>query len=503
MHPLGYGMRLDLAARRAALSPDRQAVHAAGRWYTYADLNERAGALAGALAAAGVRAGDRVGILAHNHIAHIDLMLATAKLGFIHTPFNHRLSDREQAALGRYTDPSVILFDGPNAAAANAAAGSSGARLQSLTDYGDWLARSPGAPAAYEPDPEDTQMILFTGGTTGTPKGAELPYRQGVWNAVNTVMSWGISRDDCAVQATPCFHAAVNALTVPLLHAGGRVVMQSAFEPGEYLQLVMEHAATILFLVPTMFGMVARHEDFPAADLDSVSWAISGGAPCPDSLRDAYRSRGIRFRQGYGLTEAGVNCFSIETETAERLPQSVGQPMMHAHAAIRSPDGSLALPGETGELTLRGPHVFKGYFRQPEATAAVLRDGWLWTGDLARQDGDGNYYLAGRRKDMYISGGENVYPAEVENVICSCRGVAECAVVPVPDDRWGEVGVAFVVPADPAAGSDLDRRLADWLGERLARYKQPKRFVFVSSLPRSGAGKILKRDLLSQLEETA
>src|SRR5690606_38521434 len=251
-------------------------------------------------------------------------------------------------------------------------------------------------------------------GTTGVPKGAMLPYRQGFYNAVNTMLSWGLREDDVVIQATPCYHAAVNALTVPLLHLGARVVLQRAFDAGAYLDLVQQLGVTALFLVPTMYRMLAEHPDFVHADMSGVRWAISGGAPCPEPVRAAFAARGVRFRQGYGLTEAGVNCFAITLDQAERNPGSVGRPMRPAEAAVRRAGGSRCDAGEVGELPLKGPHVFLGYFERPAATAEALRGGWLWTGDLATVDDDGFFTIVGRRKEMFISGGENVFPVEIE-----------------------------------------------------------------------------------------
>src|SRR5690625_1041170 len=348
-------MVFDLATRRAALSPERPAVWADGRWYTYLELEERATALAARLAEAGVTKGDRVGIVASNHLAHLDLLLSTPKLGFIHTPFNYRLTERELRDLGALTTPALVLFDEANADRAAAVAGEHGALL-ALDGYEEWLEGAPAAPEAPELVAEDPQLMLFTGGTTGTSKGAVQPYRQGFHNAVNTVFSWGLRPEDCVIQATPCFHAAVNALTVPLLHVGARVVLQNSFDPGEYLRLIEQHGATILFLVPTMFGMLARHGDFPGSDLSSVRWAISGGAACNDVIREAFTGRGVPFRQGYGLTEAGVNCFSIDLVKAAEKPLSVGKPILYSEAVIRDEQGNPVPAGETGELTIRGPH---------------------------------------------------------------------------------------------------------------------------------------------------
>lgn len=489
-------MILDFAARRAELTPDRRAVWFEGHWHDYRELDVRARRLAARLAEAGVGPGDRVSILAQNHLAHIDLILATAKLGFAYTPFNHRLGEVELTRLAEYAKPAFLLFDDTNAR--KAAAISAVPRLR-LNEYEGWLAGAGTIGSYHRPEPEEIQMILFTGGTTGTPKGAMLPYRQNFYNGVNTVFSWGLRDDDCVIQATPCFHAAVNAFTTPLLQLGARVVMQGSFDPGEYLRLVEEQRATILFLVPTMYQMLARHPEFESADLSSVRWAISGGAPCPEPVREAFAQRGIDFKQGYGLTEAGVNCFAIELEEAALRPGSVGKPMLHARAAIRHPSGDEVGPGEVGELTLAGPHLFAGYLADPDATAEVLRDGWLWTGDLAREDEEGYFYLVGRRKEMFISGGENVFPVEIENVLYRHPSVAECTVVGVPDEHWGEVGVAAVVLAGGQAQepAPLIDELREFVASQLARYKVPKRFILLSELPKSGAGKVLKREIVA------
>ncbi len=495
-------MILDIARRRAELTPDAPAVHFFGRWFTYAQLDDRANRVAALLAERGVTKGERVSIVAHNHLAHIDLILATPKLGFVYAPLNTRLAVPEQEAIGAYLTPALVLHDEAHAEVAAAAARGAGAKALELNAYEAELAATEGAaPPAPDLGPEDTQMILLTGGTTGLPKGAMLPYRQGFYNAVNTVLSWGLAQGDCAIQATPVFHAAVNALTMPLLHMGARVVLQSAFEPADYLAKVEEHGATILFLVPTMFHMLAEDPGFDAADLSSVRWAISGGAACPEPVREAYAGRGVRFKQGYGLSEAGVNCFSITLDQAEARPNSVGKPILHAQAVVRRADGTPCAPGEVGELTLAGPHVFSGYFDRPDETALVLKDGWLWTGDLASADEEGFFTIVGRRKEMFVSGGENVFPNEVEAAIYDHPAVAECAVLGVPDPRWGEVGLA-AVKLHPGATLTPDE-LRAFLKQRLANYKVPKSIHLVNALPKSGAGKILKTQLARELQGNA
>ncbi len=484
-------MILDIAAKRAQMTPDRPALFWERGWLTYRDLNDRAERLAAALVGAGIVKGDRVALLAHNHVAHIDMLLATAKTGAVYAPLNVRLAEREQQGLAEYLRPSLVIHDAENAAKANA----TGLPTWDLANHEERLRDADPTSAPVDPElgPEDVQMILLTGGTTGLPKGAMLPYRQGFYNAVNTVFGWGLRQDDCVIQATPCYHAAVNAFTVPLFHLGARVALQRTFDPGDYLDLIDAAGATILFLVPTMFHMLAAHDRFAGADLSGVRWAISGGAPCPEPVRESLRRKGVKVRQGYGLTEAGVNCFTTTQEVADRKPNSVGRPMLHGQAVVRRQDGAPAAPDETGELTLRGPHVFLGYFERPEATTDVLRDGWLWTGDLAVMDHEGDFTIVGRRKEMFISGGENVYPAEVEAAIYDHPAVAECAVVGVPDERWGEVGLAGVVLKP---GADLRAsELKEFLTTRLARYKVPKHLRLLDALPKSAAGKILKTDL--------
>lgn len=481
---------LDLAQWRAHRTPERPALFADGRWYRYAELDERANRLAHGLRELGIGAGDRVGILAINHLAHFDLLLAAPKLGFIHVPFNHRLAASELGRLAAQIEPRLLLADGRHLAVAQAL----GLPVLSLADYADWLAAGDPQPLAPPPiDEESIWTILFTGGSTGQPKGAMLSYRQLHTNAAVTADTWGLGEADCAIQCTPCFHAAVNVLSLPLLTVGGRVVLMPAFDADEYLGHVALHRVTVLFMVPTMYRMLIDFEDFDEADLSSVRWAISGGAPCPEPVRQAFVERGVHFKQGYGMTEAGVNCFHFDVEEADLNPDSVGRPMPQLQAVIRHPDGQPVARGAVGELTLAGPMLFSGYWRQPEETARALREGWLWTGDLASEGDDGLFRIVGRRKEMYISGGENVYPAEVEAALYRCEGVLECAVTALQDPHWGERGLAAVVLQD---GVQRDSEsLRQELRAYLAAYKLPRLFYFLRALPKTGAGKIDKAEL--------
>ena len=483
----------DLAGRRARLAPSRAALYWRGRWLNYAELDLRARRLAARLQQIGLGKGERVSILALNHVAHIDLILAAPKLGFIYAPFNYRLSPPEQAQLAQYVRPGLLLHDASHGELARA----TGAPLLPLERYEDWLA------AAGEPvlqpaalTAEDPAMMLFTGGSTGLPKGALLPYRQLRANAGHTAASWQLTAEDCAIQATPAFHAAVNVLTTPLLSIGGRVVLQESFDAAEYLRLLGAGEATLMFLVPGMYQMLAEHPEFARADFFRVRFAIAGGAPCPEPVRAAYAARGIHFRLGYGLTEAGVNCFTITDVEAAAHPDSVGRPIGDMQAVVRRADGTPAAVAEVGELTLAGPQLSLGYYQRPDETAASFRGGWLWTGDLARRDRDGLFYICGRRKEMYISGGENVYPIEVETALYEHPAIAECAVLGVPDERWGETGLAAIVrkPGEKLGAAELQA----WLRTRLAGYKRPRHLLFLDALPKSGAGKILKPEIRRQ-----
>jgi fatty-acyl-CoA synthase len=365
--------------------------------------------------------------------------------------------------------------------------------VHALTGYESWLDGADDTALTASVTSEDIHMILFTGGSTGLPKGAQIPYRQMLANCRNTIEGWQLRPDDCVIQATPCFHAALNVFTTPLLSLGARVVLLPQFEPATYLRQCATQRATYMFMVPTMYQMLAAEPDFAQADLSSVRWAISGGAACPPTVRDAYACRGIRFRQGYGMTETGVNCFMIDNDEAARHPDAVGRPLPNTQAVIRRADGTPCAIDEVGELTLAGPQVCAGFFERPQEWAQAFRDGWLWTGDLARRDAAGLHYIVGRSKEMFISGGENVYPIEVEAALHQCAGVAEAAVLGIEDAKWGEIGLAAVAlrPGVSRSAEDLRRELKT----RLAGYKVPREYLFLPTLPKTGAGKIDKPDI--------
>jgi fatty-acyl-CoA synthase len=356
-------------------------------------------------------------------------------------------------------------------------------------------------------------VLCYTGGTTGLPRAAILTHQTITWNAVNTISSWGLSGRDVAVLNAPMFHTGgLNVFTAPLVHAGGCSILCREFDVEQLFDLVEgpvpglgpERGVSCLFGVPAMFQAMQAHPRFATAPLQRLGLVISGGAPCPMPVFERFWARGIDFKTGYGLTEAGPNNFWLPPERVRDKPGAVGWPLLHVEVRIvlEAEAGRRveAGPGEVGELWIRGPHVSPGYADDPEATAASFVDGWLRTGDLARADADGCVTIVGRSKDMIISGGENIYPAEIESALAGHPEVAEAAVIGMPDPRWGEVGCAFVVAAAGCSPS-ADSLLAG-LRERLARYKIPKAVVFVEALPRTGAGKIDKRALAARLRAT-
>jgi fatty-acyl-CoA synthase len=493
-------------ARWAKVDPDKAAIIdlETGRSHTYPELNARADRLACLLRDSfGIGAGDRVAVIGANRLEQVDLLFAVARLGAMLVPINWRLSADEVAYILSDSDPAVLLYGADMAGTVGALADrwegpAVGFDDEGPAGYGARLAAARDEAVTTEGITDDTPLLLlYTSGTTGRPKGALLTHGSVTWNAVNTAAGWDLHQDDVTLTHTPFFHTGGwNVLTLPLLHRGATVVLTPRFDPGETLRAVGEHGVTVLFAVPTMFQMMLDDPAFATADLSSVRFFISGGAACPIPLIEAWQKRGVVFKQGYGLTEVGPNCFVLHERDAIGKAGSVGHPVLHLDTRLVDEHGAEVPPGEVGELQLRGPTVCGGYFRQPEATAAALSDeGWFSTGDLFRQDEQGYHYVVGRLKEMYISGGENVYPAEVERVLHQIPEVVEAAVVGVPHPKWGEVGHAFVALSDRANGSPTHDDILTFCKSHLARYKVPKHLTVLPELPKGSSGKIQKTEL--------
>lgn len=502
----------DLLTNRARLTPDRQALYDVhtGIRYTYAELNMRANQAANFLRAQfGVHKGDRVSILAHNSLAYIDLLYGLGKIGAIFAPLNWRLTARELTYIVNDCQPKVLIVGPEFVPVLNEMRGNirveflialEGAALSGARNYEALLEMAPGVEPPQPPlTGDDAYCILYTSGTTGRPKGAILPHRQILWNAINTVISWGLSEQDISPILTPMFHSGgLFVFLVPLFYAGGLIILARVFDPDASLALIVEERCTVILGVPTLFQVWMNSPAFATADFSHVHFFISGGAPCPPSLIEAWsRLKGVAMRQGYGLTEVGVNCFSMTDAEALNKRGSVGKPIFHSQMRLVDTNGHAVPVGETGELIIAGEHVCAGYWNRPEATAEALKGSpegtWFHTGDMARQDTDGYFYIAGRCKDMLISGGENVYAAEVEAIFREHATVLDAALIGIPDEKWGEVGLMFVAlkPGEQVSAGEL---LAHCQG-RLAKYKIPKRVEFVDSLPYSPYGKVIKAEL--------
>jgi fatty-acyl-CoA synthase len=461
---------------------------ATGRRWTYAALHHEAQRWAGRLLADGVAPGERVAVLAPNRAETLMLLFACAEVGAVLFPMNWRLADAELAWQRDHAAPRVVYVD-PGFAG----------RLPGVPLLADpGTDRASGAGSALA----DPWVLLYTSGSTGRPKGALLTHQQLHWNAVNTQLACDLAPTDSTLTFTPLFHTGgLNALTTPLLWRGGRVVLASGFDAAEALEVIARERVTLLMGVPTMFQLLADAPTFAAAELGSVRDALAGGAALSLPLLARYRARGIPLRQGFGLTEVGPNCFSLPPADIERKWGSVGMPVPHVAARLVRPDGAACGVDEPGELWLSGPTVCGGYLDDEAATASAMGDGWFRTGDLLSCDAEGYFTVRGRIKDMFISGGENVYPPEVEAAIAALPGVAQVAVVGVPDARWGEVGMAFV---QPLAGVELDAAvLVAGLDGRLARFKIPRHVRVEAGLPLTASGKVdrvaLRADALASV----
>ncbi|HLA78798.1 MAG TPA: long-chain fatty acid--CoA ligase [Vicinamibacteria bacterium] len=500
----------DLLGERARLTPGKTALilAASGERLSYRELDARALRTALCLRyALGVAKGERVALLAGNRLEFLDLFFAAGKSGVILVPLSTRLTPQELASILHDSGARVLVYDGAFADSVRALQGLTGLDRSVALDgsaraaAGDPLLRdltgslADTLPALDRCAAEDIYCLLYTSGTTGKPKGVMIPHRMVAWNGLNTACCWQLREDDVSPLFTPLYHAGgLGAFLTPIIAIGGTVVLHSRFDPSEVWQTLVRERCTVVLGVPTIFQMLMEAPEFESADLSHLRWFISGGAPLPGFLIEAYQRRGVVFKQGYGLTEVGVNCFSMTVAESAQKAGSIGKPLMFTETRLVDGSGGEVPVGEVGELWLRGPHVCAGYWRNPEATAdAIDADGFFHTGDLARRDQEGFFTIAGRQKDMLISGGVNVYPAEIEGALLLHPAVQDAAVVGVPHPTWGEMGVAFVVVRAGHTVSAAD--LEGFLGEKLARYKIPKEFRFEGSLPRTPYGKVVKGEL--------
>ena len=473
---------------RARTTPQRVAIDFSGRELTYAELDERSERLAAGFLATGLARGDRVATLTGSNPEHVIVFFACAKAGLVLMPLNWRLAQPELAYQLADGEPAVLLHDGDHAETARTLHDRS-AGLEDLAADRSYLGPAPAD--------DDGLLLVYTSGTTGNPKGALLTHANCFWTNLSFDLATGISGDDVVLAVLPQFHCGGwNVQTLLAWWKGAKVVLEPTFDAGRSLRLIAEKRVTTMMGVPANYLFMAQEPAFASADLSSLHRAVVGGAPMPEALLETWRERGVEIVQGYGLTEAAPNVLVLPPEDAVRKRGFAGKPYPHVDVALHDADTGAIIEGAgEGELLVQGPNVFAGYWRNPAATEAALAGGYLHTGDVAQRDEEGYYRIVGRTKDVVISGGENIYPAEVENVLHEHPAVAEAAVVGVPDERWGEVCLAFVA----LRGEATEDELLEFSRLRLARYKVPKEIRFVDALPRNAMNKVSKAELVERV----
>ena len=496
--------------KRAFLHGEKVALVAGERRLTYAELDLRTDRVAAGLADHGVRRGDRVAVLLLNSIEFLELLLGCAKLGAILVPVNVRLSAREIGFILSDSGADVFVFHAPLGGAARAALGEPGVRVRHTLlvggepadgeqEFEAFVAAGKAGRPAGEIAGAEVAFIMYTSGTTGSPKGAMLTHDNIWWNAINVLgTEQGLRHQDVTVTVAPMFHiGGLGVHSLPLLYVGATNVVLPTFDPRTTLAAMVEHRATVQFMVPAMWTALTQVPDFDSYDLSALTFGMGGGSPCPLPLLSFFQQRGLPFTEGFGMTETAPLVSVLDAAHVTSHAGSIGRAAMHVEARIVDDDDRDIPPDHVGELVVRGPNVFVGYWMRPAETAEAFRNGWFHTGDLGRMDREGFITLVDRKKDMIISGGENVYPIEVEQVLFGHPDVLDVAVVGAPDPRWGEAVVAVVVPRrDGSSGPRLDRdALIAWSRDRLAHFKCPREVHVVEELPRNATGKLLKTAL--------
>jgi fatty-acyl-CoA synthase len=488
--------------RRARIAPDDVALIHESRQWTYGEVADRVDRLAHGLTALGVTRGDRVAYLGGNQPAFVEAMFATMACGAVFVPLNTRLAAPELAVMLRDAAPRAFVWSAGHDALAREVLARAPVELRvvagesatgELTLEG-LIGQSAPAPVDAAVSRDDLAMIMYTSGTTGQPRGVSLTHDNLTWNVFHVLIDVDVRQDEVTLVCAPMFHtAALNQTFLPTFVKGGTAVLASAFDPQRTLALIAEHRVTWMFGVPAMFQALANSPGWADADLSSVRAVEAGGAPVPAELIRTYQARGLTFMQGYGMTEAAPGVLFLRAKDSLRKAGSAGTPCFLTDVDLIDDTGRRVGVEEPGEVVVRGPNVMRGYWGDDEATASVLTGGWFHSGDIAVRDDEGHLRIVDRKKDMFISGGENVYPAEVENALHEHPAVADCAVIGVPDPRWGEVGRACVVVRE---GHRLDQaEMERFLSTRLARYKVPRSLRCVDSLPRTASGKLDKKVL--------
>ena len=491
-------------AQRADRTPHRRALTFEGRTWNYGEFQDRIDRCAAVLRDGGTRSGDRVGYLGLNHPDFLVTMFAAARLGAIFVPLNFRLTGPELEFIVNDAGCHTLVADSAHQAVLDSVRdqlrtrrflGVEGA-AEGWDDYDALVGASEPIDGIQPVNPEEPAVIMYTSGTTGLPKGAMLTHANFWWNNTAAMHAQDVLESDVSLVFAPLFHiGGLNVTTLAAMQRGAEIVLHRSFDPTAALEDVPRYGVTTIFGVPAMFLFISQHPAFNDADLTSIRMLVCGGAPVPEPLMKLYAGRGIPINQGYGLTETTPTVTFLTSEFGMEKIGSAGKPPMFVDVRIVDADGGVITePGEKGEVCVKGPNVMRGYWNRPEATAAAIdTQGWFHTGDVGYLDADGFLYIADRVKDMVISGGENVYPAEVESVLFEHPAITEVAVIGLPDERWGE---AVTAVATVVAGEELTLdQLRDFAGERLARYKLPTRLHVIEEIPHNASGKVLKREL--------
>ena len=483
--------------QRTRLSHDKMALidlHTKQSW-TYASLEEEMLKWIAFIQQQGLKRGERMVVLSANRMELFPILFASGMMGIIYVPLNYRLSIKEQNELMKDAGASLLLYDEGYEHIAAQTAIDTKINIHSVTAQPIESIRETTV------EPHDPWLIIYTGGTTGKPKGVVLSHESVNENAINTITSWSLSEEDTTINYMPLFHTGgINALCLPLLMTGGTVVIGSEFDAEEALRATNEFAATISLFVPTMYHLMTQTDYFKQAQFDSMRVFLSGGAPCPPSIYTRFHEKNLDFKEGYGLTEAGPNNFFIRPEQAKDKLGSVGKSMLFNEVLVVSDDGKPCRTNEVGELWLKGKHVFSEYWNLEQETKEAFYEGWLKTGDLAKYDEDGDYYIVGRKKDMIISGGENIYPQEIEQCLMCHDAISEAAVIGVPEQKWGEMVIAFITLYPNEVFNE--REFIEHCQAYLGNYKIPKQFIVIDDMPKTDVGKVNKNKLLQLMPKS-
>ncbi len=489
--------------RRALLSPDNKALTFGDRTLSYAQLSDRVKRLAAALQSQGIEAGQVVGYLGLNHSALLETFFAASTIGAVFLPLNFRLTAKELTFIINDASVNTLLVDDELYPTINPVRAELccqryiGVESAEGEDdlYSDLIEASQPVARCHPTDADETALMMYTSGTTGLPKGVMLTHNNLNWSTLNLTIEIGFLASDVNLICAPLFHiGALNVTTLGTLFAGGHVIVMKSFDPAQTLNLIESHRVSTMFGAPAMFQFMAQQPQFESTDLSSVRVFLVGAAPVPKSLLDIYNARDIYLCHAYGLTEAAPLVLILGAEYRNSKIGSAGKPPLFTDVRLVDTSNKPVPTGVKGEIVVRGPNVMKGYLNRPDAMKTTIdEDGWLHTGDVAYQDEDGFFYICDRLKDMIISGGENVYPAEVESVYTAHEAVAEVAVIGTPDDKWGEAVTAIVTLRE---GHSLTlEQLRDYGSQHLARYKLPLQLHIMEQLPRNPAGKLLKFEL--------